>query len=55
VIVSTGTVVQRLRSPFRPVGQNGCDGSQISNLNYRPLAARVDYNLDTRVSSVTFY
>jgi hypothetical protein len=62
-IQSTGTVVQRVRSPFRPVGQATCgangytNGSYVvpTNLNYRPLLGKIDYNLDTKVSSITFY
>ena len=53
-IVSTGTVVQRIRSPYKSVGLASC-GDQGSNLTYRPLVAKVDYNLDTFVTSVTFY
>jgi hypothetical protein len=53
-IVSTGTVVQRIRSPYKSVGQASC-GLQNPPLTYRPLVAKVDYNLDTFVTSVTFY
>lgn len=54
-ILSTGTIVQRVRSPKRPVPYNVCDSGQSGNLNYRPLVARVNYNLDTKSSSITFY